>query len=49
MGLRMVCRSSGMGGIFPGLINTRRPPLRVTLRPKRCVELGCRHRLLSLP
>jgi hypothetical protein len=24
MGLRMVSRSSGMGGIFPGLINTLR-------------------------
>ena len=27
MGLRMVSRSSGMGGIFPGLINTLRLPL----------------------
>jgi hypothetical protein len=44
MGLRMVSRSSGMGGIFPGLINTLRLPLRVILRPSRtlsrCASIG---------
>ncbi len=33
MGLRMVSRSSGIGGIFPGLINTLRLPLRGQGRP----------------
>jgi hypothetical protein len=35
MGLRMVSRSSGMGGIFPGLINTLRLPLRVRFGRRR--------------